>query len=232
MLASEQASLVQLFKETAAANRREARWTEDQIVLGEERERQDVRDRKEREAIREAIVAATTEQVEAFRERLDRYDTATVHALMENERQLDEARKRQDELVAKAYDLPDGRKVFKTKDGTRLLDRSGQEVEGVDPQSVPDTYTNWEDFKSSDDQKRALEHDRGDLLAFQARLDHAHEKLDRDGTATNLDALGADLESVMPASVRQEIGTEAKTPEALQPVTSNPVQFKSGPGLN
>jgi hypothetical protein len=61
---------------------------------------------------------ATPEQIAAFTVRLDTYDTATVEALLANQEALDAVKARIDDLLLKAHTLPDGRRVFKTEDGT------------------------------------------------------------------------------------------------------------------
>lgn len=234
MQLADQASLVQLFKETAAAKRREERWLDDQMVLADERERREQRDQEKREALHRLIERATEEQVAAFHAQLDRYDTATVQALMENERQLEEAHKREAELLDKAYQLPDGRKVFKTKDGNRVVDQRGREVEGIDPDSIPAGRTSWEDYASADDGAKKLQQQRDELLTFQQHLDQARDKLDHDGTATDLDALDADLKDAMPDAVKRQLGEEGPGhPAANKPVlgTGASADFKALPDL-
>lgn len=210
----DKASLLQLFRENAASKRREERWLDDQMALADERQWQEHRDKKERETFQDAMDRVTEEQVADFRRRLDDYDTATVRALMENERQLQEARDRKKELLERAYQLSDGRKVFKTEDGMHVFDQNGQEVGGVDPHSMSDSSTKWEDYKSANDKQRELEHQRDELLKFQQKVDQARDKLDRDGTATDLDALEADLKGTVPEAVRRELGDQGQAQDA------------------
>lgn len=234
MQAADLVPLVQLFKETADAKRREDRWIDEQIVLADERQLLERRDREKREAVYAALEQASKEQIAAFREQLDRYDTATVQALMENERRLDEARKRQDELLERAYKLPDGRKAFKSEDGLHVLDQNGREVGDVDPQSIPDSHPKWEAFKSATDQKAALAQQREELLKFQQKVDQARDKFDHDGTTADLDALSADLKSAMPDAVKHELGESGPGQSAAtKPGTANTASadFRTLPDL-
>ncbi len=59
---------------------------------------------------------------------LDQYDAAIVDALIDNEHALEEAGKHRDKLEANAFELPDGRKVFKTEDGQRVFNANGAQV--------------------------------------------------------------------------------------------------------
>ncbi len=231
MLASEQTSLMQLFKETAEAKKREERRIDADIIVAEERELSQRREEAKREAMQDAIVQAA-ERIADFRDQLDRYDTATVQALMENERLIEEARKRQDDLLAKTYTLPDGRKAFKTEDGMHVVDQGGQEIEGVDPHSLPDTGTRWEDYQSAHDRGEELQKQRDELLKFQDKLDHTRDQVDHDGAAADLDALDADLKAAMPDAVRNQLGNDDSKPEAVHRIAPAPIQFNAGLALN
>lgn len=90
-------------------------------------------DEAELSSFADAIVSAS--EIAEFEVDLDRYDTATVAALQENEVQLAQVRERMDALLGQAYVLPDGRRVFKTEDGLRVFDESGKELDAstIDP---------------------------------------------------------------------------------------------------
>lgn len=86
-----------------------------------EQQRQDQKDAEleaaEADALMDAVTTMlTTAEITEFRQELDLYDTATVAALQENDRALTETQQRMDELLDEAYVLPDGRRVFKSKD--------------------------------------------------------------------------------------------------------------------
>lgn len=60
------------------------------------------------------IVLADPAGVAEFRVRLDRYDEATVAALMKNEEELTEVRRNLVSMFERAHVLSDGRRVFRT----------------------------------------------------------------------------------------------------------------------
>lgn len=231
MQAADRAPLIQLFKETADAKKREERRIDADIMLADERELSQRREEAKHEAMQEAMMQAA-ERIADFREQLDKYDTATVQALMENERLIEEARKRQDELLAKAYTLPDGRKAFKTDDGLHVVDQNGREILDVEPYSVPDSTTKFKDFQSVLDRSEELQKQRDALLTFQGKLDHTRDQADHDGIAADLDALDADLKASMPDAVRSQLGNDDAKPETTQRIAPAPIQFNAGPALN
>lgn len=96
------------------------------------REEKEVRD--SREAHLHAILVvelASPAEIAAFTVRLDSYDAATVEAMIANEEALAKVREDVKIMLDKAYMLDDGRRVFKTEDGTRIFDEQGQEVTEV-----------------------------------------------------------------------------------------------------
>lgn len=162
-------------------------------------------------------VFAPPERIEAFTRKLDRYDTATVEALMENRIVLDKVRERVDELLTKAHVLPDGRRVFKTHDGTRVFDEHGAELRAdvVHPDAIDDRKPTWETFKATHDEKLRLELERRELLDYQSRLDDARERVGKDRiTEKALDDLGADLDKEMPDAIRRRVVRDKPDPSA------------------
>lgn len=89
---------------------------------------------------------ATPTQVEEFEIKLDSYDEAIVTALMENQELLDAVRNEITAMLSQAYVLEDGRRVFKTEDGTQVFDEFGTEVQAdeVDPLQIDDSLPTWE----------------------------------------------------------------------------------------
>lgn len=173
-------------------------------------ERERVEDRVDGEigALAVSTVVATEAEIAAFRVKLDRYETATVEALIENDRQLTLVRERITDLLGRAHVLEDDRRVFKTEDGERVFDEHGDELspEIVDPAAIADHRPTWETYSDALDRRDALEAERTELIEFQERLDEARERLDDEGLTTDdLDELGADLEAAMPAPIRSII---------------------------
>lgn len=158
---------------------------------------------------------ASPEQVADFKLQLDDYDAKTVEALIENEEALKLVREKMETMLGEAQVLPDGRRVFKTKDGQRVFDENGQEVSAdiVDPASIDNKKPKWETFKAEKDEEIRLENERSQLLEYQGKLDTARDRLDKgEITTKELDALKGDLEKSMPDAVRAKVGNDR--PEA------------------
>jgi hypothetical protein len=111
---------------------RSAAYREEQIRFFKEVERRHkeerITDRIEddmTDLARASVAMATDTQIAEFRVELDDYRAATVESLMEDEQRLAEIRERIEKELAQAYVLPDGRRVFKFRDGVRVIDEFG-----------------------------------------------------------------------------------------------------------
>lgn len=154
------------------------------------------------------IVAATATQIKEFEIKLDSYDAATVTALMENQVLLDAVQARIDTLLAQAYVMEDGRRVFKTEDGTQVFDENGGIVRAdeLDADLIPTTAPTWEAYSAEVETAQGLTSERGDLLAYQEKLDVAREEIaDGEISEAELEELDADLLDAMPSSVRGHV---------------------------
>lgn len=143
---AEQLILIEIFEQSAADKRRKALLLEaEENERSIEERRQKERREEEEKKFRAELIAATDRQIALFRNRLDDYDTGIVHALMDNERALEVARKHREELESAAFRLPDGRMAFKTEDGRRVFDQNGTELsrDTIDPDSIPDSRPRW-----------------------------------------------------------------------------------------
>jgi hypothetical protein len=110
------------------AKRTEWRREEERRSLERSRQKEE-KDQRDREAghdvLLDTVVIATKTEIASFNMKLDAYDTATVEALMENKEAHAEVREKVRIMLDKAYVLPDGHKVFKTEDGTRVTAQRG-----------------------------------------------------------------------------------------------------------
>lgn len=72
---------------------------------------------------------------------------------MDNQEALDAVRKERERLEASAFRLDDGRMVFKTEDGQRVVDQYGTELsrDTIDPKAIPDSSPRWESMKGIKD---------------------------------------------------------------------------------
>lgn len=155
-----------------------------------------------------ATVIVSADEIADFQITLTEYDAATVAALQANELAIDQVRERLDALLAQAHELPDGRRVFKTRDGLRVFDENGTEldVSVVDPELIADSRPRWEDYQPDWLRLQALEEERVDLLDYQHRLDDARLQLDDgDITREEFDKLRDDLVRDMPEAVRAQL---------------------------
>ncbi len=120
------------------------------------------REREEHEAEEAALadfafaVLASEMDIAAFAVKLDTYDTATVEALHDNEVALAKVQEKLRVMLDKAYVLPDGRKVFKTEEGTRIFDENGAEVKDFDPNRIEDWRPRAEAYLAGFEERRAL----------------------------------------------------------------------------
>ena len=182
----------------------------DRERLNEEMRKRIIRERKDeiedrRNAELFVAMMVTPVQIQEFTVKLDRYDAATVEALMENGEKLQEARKQIDQMLLEAHVLPDGRRVFRTRDEKRVFDESGHEVNAdtIRPDMIDSTKTAWEDYRDVVERQAKLQEERTQLQDYQQRLDEARVRIKEDDlTKDDLDELDADLEKSMPKAVR------------------------------
>lgn len=170
--------------------------------------------------------------MDTFRVELDSYDTATIAALQENERELAAVRERLDGLLLKAHVLPDGRRVFKTEDGRRVFDEFGSELDvtTIDPDLIGDERPRWESYQPYFERSQELTLERDEILEYQSRLDAARERIDAgEISREEFDELRDELKTAMPDAVR------AQVPELAAEVTMDTDlagPFLSGPAAD
>ncbi|HEY3696765.1 hypothetical protein [Phenylobacterium sp.] len=183
----------------------------------EDEERQEKKEENERKEVAEEVIAhATKSDIANFTVTLDRYDEATVSALMENGVELRAAQERVDKMLLKAHTLPDGRKVFLTEDGTRVFDQHGTELKAneVKPDEIDPHLTRWETFRHAKHDEQRLTDEREELHAYQGKLDNARERTkDPDLSKAELEALDKELREEAPERVRQKVGNDHAKPE-------------------
>ena len=211
----------------AAAMREEDILHREKLARVDAHQRQKTAERAEAAKRQEAEARAAFDtafappaKVAAFQIQLDKYDTHTVEALMENREALDRVRERLDDMLGKAHVLPDGRRVFKTMDGESVFDQHGAKLgfEEVDPASIADNKPKWEKFKDLDDERARLGQERQGLVDYQGKLDKAREWLDGgDITEAELSTMQRDLRDTMPEAVRRKAGLDEQGPRATAP---------------
>jgi len=214
---------------------RQQKWF---IKAQDQRERREKADEKLSDMMDTAIsaaVMATDEQLKAFQTKLDAYDEATVVALMENQEKLDLINAEIDELLSQAYVMEDGRRVFKSEDGSYVIDEFGETLgpDELDPMLIPDSNPTAEAYSGELELKDKLTQERQDILDFQERVDAAREDI-ADGKISEqeLEDLDAELLDAMPESVRDHV-PDLESPQAtpnlkaeFQP-TANPITLEN-----
>ena len=155
-----------------------------------------------------AIVAAPPVQIEAFEVKLDSYDVAIVAALMGNQEQMDVVTASIVDILSRAYVMDDGRRVFKTEDGTQVFDEFGTELpaDEIDPLQIDDSHPTWEAFSAKNELEQSLEAERAQIIEFQEQADAARERIAQGGISEDeLAELDAALSRAMPDAVRIHI---------------------------
>ncbi len=195
------------------------------------------RKREQREdkadAMCDALVQLASSSQRAFwEERIERLETATVAALLDNDARLRRAQQTLRDLENRAFVLPDGRRVYRTQVGDRVYDEQGNAIPAseLDPRAISPERPDWNAHRIIKAEHNAALAERQELLDYQAKLDQARNTLDdRNLTADALEDLGADLESSMPAAVRQQMaemdGAEPRPLQRHQPPAPITVQM-------
>lgn len=124
-------------------------------------------------------------------------------------------------LLRQAHVLEDGRRVFKSEDGSFVIDEFGEKVspEEVDFDSVTgptaETYLERMSVRLGlEQQQNALNEEHQQLLKTQEHIDAAREEIaDGDITVDELEALDAELLDLMPDTARIHAGLEPRTSE-------------------
>ncbi len=182
-------------------------------------------------ALANEVIMATQTQIRTFEVKLDSYDQATVAALMENQELLDAVNARIQDMLARAYVMEDGRRVFKTEDGTQVFDEDGAEisVDELDPLLIGDDRPTWEAYSADNVIKNDLTAQRIEIIEFQDKADAAREQIaDGEISEADLAELDADLLDAMPDAVRGHVaGLDPREPAAslkaeAQPSTALP----------
>ncbi|WP_297339185.1 hypothetical protein [Pseudophaeobacter sp.] len=181
---------------------------------------------------------AAAQQIAAFEADLTIYDTATVDALMANDRKLAQAQAQMDAMLTQAFVTEDGRRVFRTEEGTQVFDEFGTEVgaDELDPASIPDHHPTWEAFSPARDEHAALLEERQTLLDYQQQLDDAREALvEGEITEAELEELQAQLIEGMPEAVRASLPDNhpaAQIEAVVQAATTPNSPTTDGPSLD
>lgn len=173
--------------------------------------------RREQEFAMMMDVMVPPVRIAEYHIKLDRYDTKTVEALMDNEQARNFVREKINTLLGQAHTLPDGRRVFKTIDGQQVFDEHGLELDRamIDPLQIDDKKPKWETFRDSKLEEKRLTEERQQLIDYQGKLDQARVRLDKgDITEIELKEIDDKLSADMPEAVRRKLGIEQPKPDS------------------
>lgn len=147
------------------------------------------------------VTVASAERIEQFTNRLDRYDSQLMDMLLENERMLVEVRKEREIMLQNAATLPDGRRVFRSEDGTRVEDEFGKDVtDEVDPNYIDPELPALELYEALDARDAAILAHNEQINALQTRLDEGRDRAaSGEATDAELDEFEADFEASLAA---------------------------------
>ncbi|GEM_PF-1315335 len=184
--------------------------------------RDDIVERKEDNfaALASEVVMATQMQIREFEIKLDSYDQAIVTALMENEERLEaidlqliDVRADLQNLLSQAHVMDDGRRVFKSEDGSFVIDEHGEDVtqdeidfEMISGPTAEAYLTKLTEEQTLTEQRADVVAEKAEIIEFQERNDAAREQIE-DGSAPAdvLADLDADLLEFMPEAVRAHV---------------------------
>lgn len=191
----------------------------------------------------DAIIANDI-QIAEMQERLDTYQEATTQAIMINQEKLDLIEQqlilvqaKLDAMLDEAYVMEDGRRVFKSEDGSYAVDEFGEEVnpDEIDFDLLP-THPSADNYMSGFEAKsNLLEHrdellkERDELFDFRDKLDAAQGTLDKVGlTEDELLDLDKDILEFAPPTVMKEIsGIQPENAQELKSSFASPASPKS-----
>jgi hypothetical protein len=195
----------------SAAYRREQELFAKQVERRIKEDRRDERIDGDLDELAAVAVLASESDITEFRARLDAMDTANTEALIENERLRRIVQARIDQMLEDAYVLPDGRRVFKMKDG-RVIDEHGAELgaDEIDPDLIEDWRPIGEDYILALEDKNELDLEHQQRLDFQERIDEAREQIEgNDVTKQDIADIETELEASMPRAAGRTPGNEA-----------------------
>lgn len=160
---------------------------------------------EDEELLAQFVVEATAKDIAAFDTKLTHYEALTTAEIMRLQGQLDSLMQQRNDMLEKAFVLPDGRRVFRTADGTQVFDEHGVEVGSdiINPSDIGGGRPTWEAYSSNEQKIESAEKQLTEMQEFQTKLDDIRERFDQgEITAEQLKTLETELERSVPLSLR------------------------------
>lgn len=157
-------------------------------------------------------------RLNAYEAKLDVYDAAVAQALMESIERLAHLEEEHRRLVERGFTASNGQKMFKSEDGTFVVDQAGQLVgeEIITAPEIPDGHPSAEQIielnnkiELERENLRQLHQAQRDIDAAREKLSTARETLeegrdlaDKDGlTVQEIEDFEAEMDAAMPSSL-------------------------------
>ncbi|MEP2987308.1 MAG: hypothetical protein ABJP08_29070 [Roseibium sp.] len=159
---------------------------------------------------------ASMENIAAFQKRLDALQQENVERILYLQQQRDILMTQQQQQLDNAFVLDNGERVFRSEDATFVVNESGEMIshEIIDPASIGEQHTFAEDYQRTLHSIDVVNADLGDAITFQQRLEALEERSEQSGlTQTDLDALEAELDDIIPDLFKPTNETAPKTME-------------------
>ena len=136
---------------------------------------------KEADNWAELVATVSQQQLDDFRVELEAYQAATTEELLYLREQLDRLESERQELLDKAYVLPDGRRVFKSEDGTKVYFEDGTEVDPsiVQHHQIGEEHTYWQPYHRKTMQVDIVKQHFDATLSYQHKTDALEQRLER-----------------------------------------------------
>lgn len=201
--------------------------SEDQTPKGREVRRQ--------ERGRFQTFTLTMQQRLQFQTRIDELDRASLEALREAERRVEQAQKHLDEIQNAATVDDRGRRVYRTQDGTRGYYEDETQVPDAEFAKIKwrPNDPKWEQFRAQGQETSEAVEQRDEIRDYRERLVQTRNRLDR-GEELNADEIAAlqDGNESMPTAVaaRLDAAQHSRTSAAREHMSDK--TFANAPDVN
>jgi len=162
--------------------------------------------------IAQSSAQAAIERISDLESRIDQYKQLTIEEIQILQEKLDVLLANREAMLERAYVLEDGRRVFKTLDGSAVFDEFGKSVSSdiIDPALIGDERHRWEIFSDNEGYISSTGVLLQEKLEFLDNLEELGEELDELKEALDQNNLTEDqlsdlekrLESSIPESTR------------------------------
>jgi hypothetical protein len=163
--------------------------------------------------------------------KLDVYDEAVTRALIEQLERMDVLKAAHSEILDNAYVLENGRRVFKSEDGTFVVDEFGANVEEdiVDPETIPAGYSSADVLLKSLSNLDEVQSEIDALHQAQSEIDVARERSSNARDLLKQGKVLAETEGVTVGALNEnESELDAAVPKSLSRLPVSALKLISG----